>query len=79
MSVSTQFIENHARREEYIESAKASLFFGVPVGDLTKDDLLMMIGLVGMEKIREEEFHRKVRETFGAFHGTPKVAGGSGN
>ncbi len=67
MSVATQFIQNHSRREELIEKGKAARFFGVAVGDLTKDDLLMMIGLMGVDKARDEELRRKEREIFGAF------------
>lgn len=47
MSIASQFIKNHSRREELIEKAKAGSFFGVPIKDLSKDDLLLMIGLLG--------------------------------
>ena len=59
MSVGDQFIRNHAQREELIEKGKTARFFGERVGSLTKDDLFMMIGLLGVTKARDEETRRR--------------------
>ena len=59
MSVGDQFIRNHAQREELIEKGKAARFFGEQVGGLTRDDLFMMIGLLGLAKAHDEEVRRK--------------------
>ena len=61
MSVANQSIKNHSRREELIEKGKAARFFGAQVRNLTKDDLFMMIGLLGMNSVRDEEIRRKDR------------------
>jgi len=60
-------LKNHPRREELIEKGRLSTFYGVPVADLDKEDLLMMIGKVGEDKGRDDEFRRKERELLGAF------------
>jgi hypothetical protein len=59
MSVADQFIRNHSNRGELIKKGKAARFFGERVGSLTKDDLFMMIGLLGVTKARDEETRRR--------------------
>lgn len=68
MSVADQFIRNHVRREELIEKGKAAHFFGERVGSLTKDDLFMMIGLLGVTKARDEEVRRRDWATVRSFN-----------
>ena len=64
-------IKEHPRREEFIALSKQSTFYGVPIADLDKEDLLMMIGMLGREKAREAELRHKERKLargdFGAF------------
>jgi len=59
MSVGDQFIRNHARREELIKKGKEASFFGERAGDLNKDDLFMMIGLLGIVKEHDKEVRRR--------------------
>jgi hypothetical protein len=55
-------LKNHPHREELIEKGKLSTFYGVPVADLDKEDLLMMVGKIGEDKARDDEFRRKSRD-----------------
>jgi hypothetical protein len=52
-------IRNHPRREELVEKGNGALFYGVPVADLDREGLLMLIGKLGEEKERERETRRK--------------------
>lgn len=58
------YLKNHPHREKLIAIAQQTLFYGVSVVDLDKEDLLMMIGSLEENKAREEEFRREKREFY---------------
>ena len=58
-------LENHPHREELIEEASGALFYGIPVNELSREDLLMMVGHLSREHKREQRWQDQGSELRG--------------
>ncbi len=60
-------IEGITDREGLLEAAHECSFYGIPVEELGREDLLLVIGFMSRQSARERDFHRKQSELMDAF------------
>ena len=64
-------IDRHIRRHELIKKGEQSSFYGTPVEEMNREDLLMMIGYLGEARAEEQLRHKRTKERLRLFDKTP--------